>query len=134
MRGLSKSKIASFEQCPKRLWLQVHRPEEAVISAETQRAFAVGHEVGELACAQCQDGILIEAKPDLAAAVRLTAELIKLDPPRPLFEATFEFGGVLVRVDLMIPAGAGRWHLGRTLALLLCIALQTRRCLGMQRH
>ena len=25
--GLSKSRIAAFEQCPKRLWLQVHRPD-----------------------------------------------------------------------------------------------------------
>ena len=27
--GLSKSRINAFEQCPKRLWLMVHRPELA---------------------------------------------------------------------------------------------------------
>ena len=46
--GLSKSKIAIFEQCPKRLWLSVHRPDETVIDAATQAKFDVGHQVGEL--------------------------------------------------------------------------------------
>lgn len=109
--GLSKSKIASFEQCPKRLWLQVHRPEEAEISALTQAAFAAGNDVAAIACEAFPDGIMIEADPDLAAALRKTAELIALQPPRPLFEATFERDRVLVRVDLMIPAGDGRWHI-----------------------
>ena len=27
MRTLSKSKLLAFRQCPKRLWLEVHRPE-----------------------------------------------------------------------------------------------------------
>src|SRR5690348_4969151 len=108
--GLSKSKIASFEQCPKRLWLQVHQPFDGQFSAATQAAFAAGHEVGALACAAYADGIMIEANPDLMAAVRKTAELMQLEPPRPLFEATFQRDGVLVRVDIMVPAGDGRWH------------------------
>jgi len=31
--GLSKSKITSFEQCPKRLWLQTHRADLAELDA-----------------------------------------------------------------------------------------------------
>lgn len=108
--GLSKSKIAAFEQCAKRLWLSVHKPEEAVYDAATNAKFATGHAVGDLACEMYPDGILIEAVPTLQAAIEKTVELLFLDPPRPLFEATFRHQGVLVRVDLMIPSGDGRWH------------------------
>ena len=94
--GLSKSKIAIFEQCPKRLWLSVHRPDETVIDAATQAKFDVGHQVGELACDVYPDGIMVEVDPDMEAALQKTAELISLEPPRPIFEATFRREGVLV--------------------------------------
>ena len=57
--GLSKSKIAAFEQCPKRLWLSVHRSELANESNGTRRVFRIGHEVGAAASALYQDGMLI---------------------------------------------------------------------------
>ena len=47
MAGLSKSRLMSFLQCPKRLWLEKHQPELAQISAATEAAFATGHEIGE---------------------------------------------------------------------------------------
>lgn len=109
--GLSKSKVAAFEQCPKRLWLEVHRPELGIVDADTKTRFAAGHEVGEIACQLYSDGIMIEAEPDIRAALERTAELLTLEPPRPLFEATFERDGVIVRVDLMIPAEDGSWHI-----------------------
>src|SRR5690348_11597235 len=108
--GLSKSKIAAFEQCPKRLWLEVHRPEEAVIDEDMQARFDVGHAVGELACASIPNGIMIEPEPDMNAALARTADLIVAQPAQPLFEATFRHGKVLVRVDIMTPAGDGAWH------------------------
>ncbi len=46
--GLSKSRITLFEQCPRRLWLSVHRPELAEESAGVRAAFADGHRVGDL--------------------------------------------------------------------------------------
>ena len=108
--GLSKSKITAFEQCPKRLWLEVHRPQEAVVDHGMQSRFAVGHAVGELACAAHPDGIMIEADPDMNAALEQTRTMLACVPPRPLFEATFRHEGVLVRVDVMTPAENGAWH------------------------
>lgn len=42
MRTLSKSKLLAFRQCPRRLWLEVHRPELRSDSTATQASFAVG--------------------------------------------------------------------------------------------
>ena len=49
MRALSKSKLIAFRQCPKRLWLEVHRPELRVETSDTEARFQAGHEVGEIA-------------------------------------------------------------------------------------
>ena len=49
MPTLSKSKNIAFRQCPKRLWLEVHRPELREDSAVTQARFQVGYQVGDLA-------------------------------------------------------------------------------------
>lgn len=108
--GLSKSKITSFAQCPKRLWLQTHRAELAELDAGAETRFAAGHEVGDAACSLCPGGIMIEAEPDLAAALQRTQELISASAHSPLFEATFAHDGVLVRVDIMEPDGLGGWH------------------------
>jgi len=42
MRNLSKSKIISYPQCPKRLWLEIHRPELKDDSA-SEAVFAIGN-------------------------------------------------------------------------------------------
>lgn len=108
--GLSKSKITSFEQCPKRLWLQVHRAELAELDPSAEARFAAGHAVGDAACSLCAGGVMIEAEPDMGAALARTAELIAAPHSVPLFEATFAHDGVLVRVDIMEPDGDGGWH------------------------
>lgn len=110
MPGLSKSRLIEFRQCPKRLWLQVHRPGLREDAAATQLAFAAGHSVGEAARSLYPEGVLVEPLGGLTEALRLTHELIAASPPRPLFEATFEHQGVLVRVDLLLPE-AGGWTL-----------------------
>jgi hypothetical protein len=110
MVGLSKSRIAAFEQCPRRLWLQVHRRELADWGEGTEALFAIGNEVGEVACALHPNGVMIESEPDLAAALETTARLIAEDHPGPLFEATFMHRGVLVRVDVMERLPDGGWH------------------------
>ena len=55
--GLSKSKITMFEQCPKRLWLSVHRRALAEQDEGAEARFATGHEVGAIACALLPDGV-----------------------------------------------------------------------------
>ena len=109
--GLSKSRLTAFEQCPKRLWLSVHRPELAEHDDGSQARFATGHEVGALACELCPGGEMVLAKPDLAAALERTRELLTAAVPRPIFEATVVHEGVLVRIDIMEPRDGGRWHM-----------------------
>ncbi len=107
--GLSKSRITSFEQCPKKLWLSVHRTELAQYDDGAEARFATGNEVGDVACALHPEGVMVEAEPDLTAAVATTARLIAENHPGPIFEATFEHQGVLVRVDVLERRGEG-WH------------------------
>ena len=107
--GLSKSRIAIFEQCPKRLWLSVHKPELGRDSTATMRSFSIGHEVGAVACALYPDGIMIDGSAGLAAAALATSEAMQQADRRPLFEATFIHEGVVVRVDLLLPEASG-WH------------------------
>jgi hypothetical protein len=48
MRNLSKSKIIAYRQCPKRLWLEIHKPELRDDSA-SEMVFAIGNQVGDVA-------------------------------------------------------------------------------------
>lgn len=109
--GLSKSKIMAFEQCPKRLWLSVHRRELAEHDDGAEVRFATGHEVGAIACALLPDGVMVEAAPDLAAALTTTRALLAADHDHPIFEATLEHDNVLVRIDVLEPDGAGGWRM-----------------------
>lgn len=97
--GLSKSKILSGLQCPKRLYLEVHNPELAEES-DLERVFAIGHEVGEVARQLYPDGKLIEHDDSMSAALKETRRLLKEAPKTPFFEATFAHRGVLVRADI----------------------------------
>jgi hypothetical protein len=108
--GLSKSRITAFEQCPKKLWLSTHRPELAERDEGAEARFATGNKVGDLACELHPDGIMVEAEPNLTAALETTARLLEEGHPGPIFEATFEHEGVLVRVDVLERADDDRWH------------------------
>lgn len=105
--GLSKSKITAIEQCARKLWLSKHRPEAALVDDGAEARFATGHQVGEIACSLLPTGVMVEAEPDLAAAVERTRELIEAGWSEPIFEATFEHDGVLVRVDVLSPTTDG---------------------------
>lgn len=105
--GLSKSKLTSFEQCARKLWLSKHRPELEVVDGDSEARFATGHEVGALACALLPNGVMVDAEPDLSAAIDRTRELIDGGWQQPIFEATFEHDGVLVRVDVLSPEADG---------------------------
>jgi hypothetical protein len=104
MAGLSKSRILAHRQCPKRLWLQIYRPELAETDPSAAARFAQGAHVGEVARQLYPDGVLI-AGGDLRQALRDTADVLTRSPQCPVFEATFEHEGVLVRVDLLLPDG-----------------------------
>lgn len=105
MAGLSKSRILIHRQCPKRLWLQIHQPKLAVEEADTTARIAAGNQVGDLARSLHPDGLLIDAE-NLTQALADTATALR-GKRRPLFEATFQSGGVLVRADLLLPVRGG---------------------------
>lgn len=109
--GLSKSKITKFEQCPKQLWLATHRPELAARDEDAEALFAAGHEVGALACALLPNGTMIEADPDLNAAIAQTRALLDAGHDQPIFEATLAHDGVIVRIDILEPDGTGSWRM-----------------------
>lgn len=109
--GLSKSKITMFEQCPKRLWLATHRPELAELDEGAEARFQTGHEVGALACSLCPGGVMVDADPDLRAALEKTRQLLVAEHAGPIFEATLEHEGVLVRVDILERDEDGEWHM-----------------------
>ena len=53
MAGLSKSRIMSSLQCLKRVHLEIHRKDLLEYSKATEAAFAIGHEVGDMAIRIC---------------------------------------------------------------------------------
>ncbi len=106
--GLSKSKITAFEQCPKKLWLATHRPELAEQDEGAEARFATGNAVGEIACALHPGGVMVDP-PSLSEALAKTSALIAGGHPGPIFEATFEHDGVLVRVDVLEKVEGGDW-------------------------
>ncbi len=107
---LSKSKIAAFEHCPKRLWLQVHRRHVGRFDADTLTRFQFGHDVGARARFVIPSGVMVKDVPDMQSALSRTAELISRGPIQPIFEATFQREDVLVRVDILEPNGQGGWR------------------------
>lgn len=107
MRHFSKSKLMAFRQCPKRLWLEVHRPDLREDSADTQARFQTGYQVGDIA-KRLYDlegiGAVIDVNTEgFDTAFARTAELLT-DSQRPVFEAGFKADGALAFADVMLPA------------------------------
>ena len=108
---LSKSRIISAWQCPKKLHLEKHRPDLGQISDRTESLFVTGHEVGAVAQAHYGTGESVEIpfNRNINLMVRETRELLDGGADFPIFEATFRYENVLVRVDVLLPDGDG-WH------------------------
>ena len=98
---LSKSKLLSGIQCPKRLYLEVHHPELADQSDGTGRLFANGHRVGEIARQAWPKGRLVEHPFDRTAALKQTSEMLEGSGSMTLFEAAFQHGGLFARADVL---------------------------------
>ena len=106
MRHFSKSKLRAFRQCPKRLWLEVHRPDLREDSTDTQARFQTGYQVGDIA-KRLYDaegtGAVIDVNTEgFDAAFTRTTELLT-DSQRPVFEAGFKADGALAFADVMLP-------------------------------
>lgn len=99
--GLSKSRLLLHRQCPKRLWLKVHHPELEEVDDSNTARFTAGTHVGELAQRLYPDGVLIDGE-NLSQAIVDTKNLLEGEK-RPIFEATLQAGGLLIRADLLLP-------------------------------
>lgn len=116
MRTFSKSKLLALRQCPKRLWLEVHRPDLREYSTETGARVQIGFQVGEIARQiydQEEQGVLVDVQADgFNRAFERTAELLRTR--QPIFEAGFSAGGALTFADILLPEQTGAelvWHM-----------------------
>lgn len=66
----------------------------------------VGYEVGEVAQTLYPGGILIDDE-SLTDALQRTQHILQTHPDKPIFEATFQHDGLLVRCDVLIPTTRG---------------------------
>ena len=111
---LSKSKLMSARQCLKRLHLEVQHPDLKVISKATEAAFATGNQVGDVAriIYGTDDSVFIPYAGGLSHALKKTRRLLAEGPAYPIFEATLQHAGVLVRIDALLPDGdSGGWRI-----------------------
>lgn len=99
--GLSKSRILLHRQCPKLLWLKNHRPELEQVDDSNQARFDTGNRVGEVAQQLYPDGVLIDGD-DLGQAI-IDTQAVLSGEKYPVFEATFQSNGLLIRSDLLLP-------------------------------
>jgi hypothetical protein len=107
---LSKSKLMSAHQCLKRLHFGIHRANEAQQSEKSLLAIARGNEVGAIAKKIYGTPGWVEVeyqRNDVDAMLQQTQDLMEQTTGAPIFEATFQHEGVLVRVDVLIPNGDG---------------------------
>ncbi|MGI9236341.1 MAG: DUF2779 domain-containing protein [Woeseiaceae bacterium] len=106
---LSKSRIISAWQCRKKLYLEEHCPDLAEVSAQTSALFATGHQVGRIAQRLYgdEDSVEIPFNRHRSRMIQATKALIDAGSDVPIFEATFEYEGVLVRIDVLLPDNEG---------------------------
>ncbi len=108
---LSKSKLMRGVQCPKSLWLTIHRPElEPKVDTATQMQFDEGNEVGDLARQHEGNGALIDNDYwDYDGAHQATQDVIKFGE-KIIFEASFQFQDLFARADILKKI-KNEWHL-----------------------
>ena len=116
MRNLSKSKIIAFRQCPKRLWLEIHKSELRDDSA-SEMVFQIGNQVGDIARSIYDlegNGELIDIS-SLGHEQALARSAVLLEKGEsPVFEAGMAAGGALAYADVMLPdpqEGAVAWKM-----------------------
>jgi len=101
-KGLSKSLYLKGKQCHKALWLHKYKPEFKDELTERQKAiFATGHEVGELACDLFPSGVMVPFEGlTVQGQIGMTAQAMA-DGQETIYEASFEYDGIFVKVDIL---------------------------------
>ena len=110
---LSKTRYISGCQCHLKLWYDCYEAElEGEVDVVTQAIFDTGHEVGRLARQRYPGGVLVEADHlHTEEALARTRELLDDESVPAIFEAAFEYRGVLVRVDILERTPGGEFNL-----------------------
>src|SRR4051812_44369315 len=103
----------AFRQCPRRLWLEIHKPELREDSDATRASFDVGHTVGELA-RQLYDPNgrarpVAVSREAFEASFAQTAGL--LAKRRPIFEARFISDETCAFADVLFPKRGSSWRM-----------------------
>lgn len=109
---ISKSKFIAGVQCPKRLYLLVHRPELAAQPDGSNDAIMEqGREVGLLARQLFPGGVEVDGWGGLLPAIRSTRELVANPDVPAIFEGAFEHDDVVVKIDILQRRKENRWCL-----------------------
>lgn len=110
MANLSKSKLIAYRQCPKRLWLEIHRKELLQNSASAQASQNIGHEVGD-AARRIYDpegkGHFLDLGELGFGELLSRSVALARTADSPLFEAGFSANGALALADVMLPVITG---------------------------
>jgi hypothetical protein len=109
---LSKSKILSGLQCPKRLWLEMHRRDLAQVSPASEHIFRLGHVLGDKAREILGPGELIRHETEIAQALSETPHVLERNAASRTFvyEAAFSYKGVVSRADGFVKLDNG-WRM-----------------------
>ncbi len=101
--ALSKTKLQSYAQCPRRVWLETYNPELEELSAEKSMHLDAGRTVDTIARQLYGrgGGHVVSFDRGLRAAIDATRTLLAAGGTEPIFEATFDHEGVSVRVDVL---------------------------------
>ncbi|RFB01409.1 DUF2779 domain-containing protein [Parvularcula marina] len=108
---LTKSLIAAYDQCPKRLWLEVNEGTPDRDDPQGDLRKAEGERVGAIARSLFPDGVLVQPALPPGEALGKTREYLASDPRVPIFEAALLFDDTYVRLDILAPLPDGSWHL-----------------------
>jgi hypothetical protein len=105
-------------QCLKKVHLEVNRRDLQHFSKATEAAFELGHQVGDIAVGLYggtkgdNAGVFIDYRGgSFANALARTAYLMTSMFRSPVYEATLQHGGVLVREDILLPEEDDSWHI-----------------------
>ena len=113
-RLLSKSKLTAFRQCPRRVWLEVHKPELREDSSGSEARMEAGNELGRLA-RQIYDpqgkGETIDAQRDGFSQAFERSKTV-LAEAKPVFEAGYTANGALAFAGCWVTANITMIALG----------------------
>ena len=113
--GISKSKFTAYSQCPKRMWMEINKPELAEISSSVEARFETGTEVGIMAqklFGEPVSAVVLneDGTQNLTAMVRMTEKLLTNNVP-VVVEASFSYDDCYCAVDILRNVGFNEYEL-----------------------